>query len=86
MGHWGATGVIHNGEGIDYLLQMIMDIFFGEIKEYELLLKPEDGKIRALLYQKDSVISESTDEQGQSLIVVSLSKKDYQEISHLLIK
>ncbi len=73
------------GAGIEDLLQVLMHEFYGETKDYQLLIKPEHGKVRALLYQKDAVIEETTDELGQSLMIVSLSKKDHQEIRQLLL-
>lgn len=72
-------------DGIDCLLELIMKTFYGDIKEYKLLLKPEQGRVRALLYKKEAVIEETTDELGQVLIRARLSKKDHQEIRGLML-
>lgn len=72
-------------EGIDCLLEVILKEFFGNTKIYDLLLSPTQGKIRALLYKKEAVISEKTDELGDVFIKVRLSKKDHQEIRGLLL-
>lgn len=73
-----------NGEGIEILLNAIMHGFFGRIQEYQLSLKPTDGRVRALLYQKDAVIKEQVEESGQLLITARLSQKDFEQITVLL--
>ncbi len=74
-----------DGEGIECLLKVISDACYGEIVQYDLSLEPMHGKIRALLYEKDAVIKECTDEEGKLSMTVRLSKKDYQEIRGLLL-
>lgn len=72
------------GDGLRLLLDVIMQGFYGKLSQYQLVLQPQDGKVRALLYQKDAVISEQTDELGQVKIDARLSEVDYQEIMALL--
>lgn len=73
------------GDGIDCLLEVISDACYGKIKKYDLQLKPKHGKIRALLYEKEAVIKETTDEAGHLTMRVQLSKQDYQLIQGLLL-
>jgi GTP-binding protein HflX len=72
------------GEGIAELLAGIFKLFYGEVKQYELILQPHHGKARALLYQKDAVVSEYHTDDGQLVLKVKLSTKDHQEVQALL--
>lgn len=73
------------GVGVKEFVQTLMHEFYGEVKDYQLTIQPEQGKVRALLYQKDAVLEETTDDLGQSIMKVRLCKKDHQEIRHLLL-
>lgn len=72
------------GDGIDLMLQAIATHFFGEAKPYRFVLTPQQGKIRALLYQKEAVVDETVDEQGNTLVTAKLMIKDYQLIWQML--
>jgi GTP-binding protein HflX len=72
------------GEGIAELLAGIFQLFYGEVKQYELILQPHHGKARALLYQKDAVVSEHHTDDGRLVLKVKLSTKDHQEVQALL--
>jgi len=43
-------------------------------------LQPQDGQLRALLYQQNAVLSEQINEQGHILLNVRIEKDDLKKI------
>lgn len=54
----------HTGQGIDELLEAIATCLYGEIKQYQITLKPGDGRLRAKLHEADVVLHETMTEDG----------------------
>lgn len=68
------------GQGIAALHQMINECLNTEIIQKNIVLKPEDAKLRAELYQLDAVISEKVDEAGNCHLFIRLPKKELEKL------
>jgi GTPase len=66
-----------SGIGIDLLHQAIVALLPGKIIHCDVILNPEQGKIRAELYQLGAVLEEQIDEQGRHHLRLEISRKDY---------
>ncbi len=69
-----------NGDGVELLLEVVNKRLFGELKVYELVLTPDKAKIRAEFYQRDAVVSESIDEEGNWHLSIRLSASDFDKL------
>lgn len=71
----------HNGKGIDLLQQAIVECLSGDrVKEILKIPSRIAGKIRGALYQASAVVSETTDEQGDSLLTVNALQRVLDQI------
>ncbi len=66
-----------NGEGLDLLLQAIGERLCDDLYKEQLVLEPSEGRLRALLYQQEAILSESIDEQGRFVLDVRIPKADF---------
>lgn len=64
-------------QGLDLVLKAIAKNLYGDPIYRSLCLAPTEGKVRAELYQLDAVLSERIDEEGNWLISVCISRKDF---------
>ncbi len=69
-----------SGEGIDLLIETLVNYFREEVLSGEICLKPAQAKIRAKLFDLGVVESESVDEEGCCHLNVRISKRDYQQL------
>ena len=65
------------GEGMAHLQQALSDFLLQEGVQGRLVLGPEQGNIRAALYQMGAVKAEAPGLAGQSLLDITLSKQDF---------
>jgi len=72
-----------SGEGIDLLLDVLTERFYGEQMQGTLFLQPHEGRLHAQLHQEGGVLSESFPEQGGWKIKVELPRKTLDHL-HLL--
>lgn len=68
------------GEGMDLLQQAVSDFLLLESVQGRLVLGPEQGNIRAAMYQMGAVSSETAGPNGECLIDIHLSKQDFARI------
>jgi len=68
------------GVGFDLLFQAITELLTGQLLHCEVVLKPQEAKKRALLYDLDAVKSEKTDEVGNQILLLEIRRRDYERI------
>lgn len=69
-----------SGEGLDLLQQVVAELLGNEVIHKKIELKPELGKFRALLYTANAILSEQTDDSGQTLIEIRMQHSDYKKL------
>jgi len=71
--------------GLELISQALSELLADEIFSQQICLSPagEDGKLRALLYERNAVMAETYDDMGQSLLDIRLQLNDFK---HLLSK
>ncbi|WP_461520416.1 ribosome rescue GTPase HflX [Porticoccus sp.] len=74
---WLST---QTGEGCDLLLQAISELLANETVHDTFLLSPDMGRLRALLYSNNAVVSESPGDEGDLRMEVALQKADFLKI------
>ncbi len=67
-------------KGFDLFYQAIIELLADVIIECEVQLTPEEGRLRAKLYDMGAVMSESTTDDGNSIMQVKMQRKDYQRL------
>ena len=65
------------GAGIESLLQTISELLGEDFIEPDLPIKPEQGRLRARLYQQGVVKNESMDDEGICHLSLRLPKQDF---------
>lgn len=65
-----------SGEGCDLLQQAIIKLLGTEMVGGRLLLSPQQGKLRALLYTQQAVANESYQDDGKAILEIRLPKSD----------
>lgn len=65
-----------SGEGCDLLQQAIIKLLGTEMVSGRLLLSPQQGKLRALLYTQQAVAAESYQDDGKAILEVRIPKDD----------
>jgi GTPase len=66
-----------SGAGIDLLKVALLELLPGQIIYCDAVIKPEQGKLRAALYQLGAVLSETTDEAGNHQLQLRIKRTDY---------
>lgn len=67
----------HSGEGLDLLLEAIKVRLKNEILSFTLTLLPQEGKIRHMLYQLDSIRHEQISDEGEFILNVQIDKVEW---------
>lgn len=67
------------GEGLDLLQQAIAELLGNEIVHKTIELKPQLGKLRALLYAGSAVVNEETDDSGKALLELRMQRVDFEK-------
>lgn len=68
------------GLGIPEMLKAIGEMLGKDMVEHKLILSPKQGKLRALLYAREAVLSEQIDEEGNYHLVVRLSQVELDKL------
>ncbi len=68
------------GEGLDGLFDAVVERLAEDVVHHFVLLGPADGKLRALLHQAGSVLSEEHRETGDAVLEVRLQNRDWQQL------
>ena len=66
-----------SGEGMDLLLQAIVECLPSQIVHKHLQLQPDQGALRAALYSHKAVVSEQINEQGAINLEIKLAESDF---------
>jgi GTP-binding protein HflX len=67
-------------KGFSELQMAINHALQREIVRRQLVLKPDDARLRAALYELDAVLSETIDEAGNSHLLVQLPKVEFEKL------
>ena len=65
------------GEGCELLLQAISELLADDMVCESFLLSPDMGKLRAMLYQHNAVVSEVPGENGDLLLEIRIPRPDF---------
>ncbi|TBW56862.1 GTPase HflX [Marinobacter halodurans] len=68
------------GEGIDTLFDAIVERLAEDVLNLSLLLGPHDGKLRALLHEAGSVLSEEYLDNGDAQVEARLQTRDWHQL------
>jgi len=68
------------GDGIELLRDVLTEIFRRQRHHGWLLLNPDEAALRAQLYQRKVVVSESADDKGNMLFELDIHDRDLHEI------
>jgi GTP-binding protein HflX len=66
-----------SGEGMDLLLQAVVERVPKTVVHSQVHLKPDQGAFRAALYSHKAVLSEQTDELGSINLEIRLPESDF---------
>lgn len=67
----------HEKQGIDLLVRGLSERLACPRVKTQVMLRPNQGRLRAKLYQLNVVLSESVDDEGNCSIVVDMPEEDY---------
>tara|TARA_B100000965_G_scaffold144162_1_gene120080 strand:+ start:54 stop:506 length:453 start_codon:yes stop_codon:yes gene_type:complete len=68
------------GAGLDLLFDAIVERLAEDVVHHFVVLGPADGKLRALLHEAGSVLSEEHRDTGESVVEVRLQNRDWQQL------
>ena len=68
------------GDGIDLLLDAVLELLSERMMQCEVLLAPEEAKLRAKLYDMGVVKSEILKEDGSQLLTLEIQRDDYDRL------
>ncbi|GGC58041.1 GTPase HflX [Marinobacter halophilus] len=68
------------GQGLDMLFDAVVERLAEDVIHHFVLLGPADGKLRALLHEAGSVLSEEHRETGDSVVEVRLQNRDWLQL------
>jgi len=70
----------HSGEGISQLLDAIVERVAQDVVNLKISLAPAQGKLRSLLHESGSVLSEDYAENGDTVLGLRLEYRDWRQI------
>ncbi len=68
------------GAGMDLLFDAVVERLAEDVVHHFVLLGPTDGKLRALLHEAGSVLSEEHRESGDTVVEVRLQNRDWMQL------
>ncbi len=68
------------GAGLDGLFDAIVERLAEDVVHYFVRLRPEDGKLRALLHEAGSVLGEQHRDSGDTVLEVRLQNRDWLQL------
>jgi GTP-binding protein HflX len=77
---WRVWVSAHTGAGLPELLSAIAELLGSDTLAPTLTLGPAQGRLRARLYELDSVMEETNDEQGNSVLRLRLPRADFMRL------
>lgn len=66
--------------GLDQLRELLLAKFKQDLVETEICLSPADARVRALLFDLGAIKNESTDEKGNSILQLSVARRDLNQL------
>lgn len=69
-----------SGAGIDLLKEILLELLPGQLIETEVVLSPNEGKLRAAFYRQGTVLKEYLDEEGRIHLQVQIKKMTFNQI------
>jgi GTP-binding protein HflX len=69
-----------NGQGIEVLIKAIGEMLGKESEEREVVLTPMQAKLRAELYEREAVLSESIDDEGNYHLHIRLPRVELEKL------
>ena len=70
-----------SGAGIELLQQVLIDYFRDEMLSGEIHLRPEQGRLRAQLFELGAVQNEVVDDHGQFHLKVHVAKRELEQLA-----
>lgn len=68
------------GAGLDLLLAAVSEMLSEDVIEEDLTLGADQGRLRARLYSRGAVTTESLDDQGQVVLRIKLPRQDFERL------
>jgi GTP-binding protein HflX len=68
------------GAGIDLLLAAISEMLSEDVVQQALTISSDEGRLRARLYARGAVTTESTNDKGQVVLQVKLPRLDFERL------
>ena len=70
----------HTGDGVELIEQAVAELLIVDMVNHRLELKPEQGRIRAKLYELGAVVAENCNPEGVLELEIRLPKSDWQRL------
>jgi len=70
----------NSGEGTDLLFDAVAELLSDEVMHCILRLRPEQGRLRAMLFESNHVIQEEYDDKGMARVEVRLQTSDFERM------
>lgn len=70
----------HANQGVDLLRQAVQECLMGQLQSFELVLKPEYGKLRTQLYALNVIQTENHDEDGNLHLHVIIAPQKLEQL------
>ena len=67
----------HTGAGIDELLQAIAELLGEDFINVDLVLNPDQGKLRARFFASGAVMAEQQDDAGNACLQIHMPRADF---------
>lgn len=67
---------VESGEGMELLIQALVDLFREQMVDGKLLLLPSEARLRARLFEIGAIREESVDDEGRFQLHLSISRRD----------
>ena len=65
---------------MDLLFDAISELLCGDIMHNVVILRPEQGRLRALLFEENAVLQDEYDEHGNARVEVRMQKSDFERL------
>lgn len=68
------------GEGLELIYQAVSELLSNSVFEQTIQISQRDGQLRALLYAKNAVLSENTEEDGSITLQIRLEQDEFKKM------
>jgi GTPase len=72
-----------DSRGFDLLLNAIESLLQSSLETHKIILKPSEAKLRSFLYVHGNIIEEQIDSDGNYILDVKISKKNFQKLMNI---